>query len=122
MILDHYTVHTADLDRSRWFYVEVLGLEDGYRPPFDGPPGAWLYAGGRPVVHLYAGRKPSESSSNPIDHIAFRVAEIDSVLERLEAHQITYDTATVPDLGATQVFFRDPDGIQVELNYEPAGT
>ena len=119
MILDHYTIHTADLERSRWFYVEVLGLEDGYRPPFDGPPGAWLYGQDRPVVHLYAGREPSGSSSNALDHIAFRVNEINSVLERLERHEIAYDTATVPDLGATQVFFRDPDGIQVELNLEP---
>ena len=121
MILDHYTIHTADLDRSRWFYSEILGLEDGYRPPFDGPPGAWLYGPeGHPVVHLYAGRDAGEPKSTALDHIAFRVAEIDPIIEQLETHQIPYDSAIVPELEAKQVFFRDPDGIQVELNHDPA--
>lgn len=120
MVLDHYTIHTTDLDRSRWFYGEILGLKDGYRPPFEGPPGAWMYAShGHPVVHLYAGREGSEPTSSALDHIAFRVNEIDSVLSRLDANRITYDTATVPDLKSKQIFFLDPDGIQVELNYEP---
>lgn len=120
MVLDHYTIHTADLARSRWFYSEILGLEDGYRPPFEGPPGAWMYAtSGYPVVHLYSGRDAGEPTSSALDHIAFRVDEIDSILSRLDANLITYDTATVPDLESKQVFFRDPDGIQVELNYEP---
>ena len=120
LILDHYTIHTADLKRSRWFYAEILGLEDGYRPPFEGPPGAWLYAShGHPVVHLYAGRDADEPTSNALDHIAFRVNEIDRILSRLDAHQINYDTATVPDLESKQIFFLDPDGIQVELNYDP---
>lgn len=120
MVLDHYTIHTADLDRARWFYVKILGLEEGYRPPFDGSPGAWLYGpDGKPLVHLFAGRDVQTSQSSALDHIAFRVAEIDSIVERLEVNHIAYDTATVPELEAKQVFFHDPDGIKVELNYEP---
>ena len=51
--LDHITVNVAELDASRRFYVDVLGLREGERPPFDSP-GAWLYAGDRPIVHLVA--------------------------------------------------------------------
>ena len=40
--LDHFNVVTSDLEASRRFYVRVLGLREGARPPFDFP-GAWLY-------------------------------------------------------------------------------
>ena len=53
--LDHLTLNTVDLEASRGFYVDILGLRDGDRPPFDSA-GAWLYSGDRPIVHLVAGR------------------------------------------------------------------
>ena len=122
MILDHYTVHTRDLDEAKRFYTEVLGLAEGYRPPFDGPPGAWLYGPDeKPVVHLYAGRAKQTPDDGALDHIAFVVDEIEPIVERLERNGVPYETAIVPEQGARQVFFRDPDGVQIELNYEPTG-
>jgi len=49
--LHHVTVKTDDLDATRDFYSEVLGLEVGFRPDLDFP-GYWLYCGPVPVVHL----------------------------------------------------------------------
>lgn len=119
MILDHYTVHTVDLPRALAFYTDVLGLLEGYRPPFDGPPGAWLYGvEGRPVVHLYVGREDKAGCDTAVDHIAFRVQDVTSTMERLQQHRIEFDEAVVPALGARQVFFRDPDGILIEINFE----
>jgi len=87
MNLDHATIVTADLDAAHRFFVDVVGLVEGARPPF-GIRGYWLYAAGRPVVHLvdatvsaYAGR-----AAPRIDHIAFRIesaAEWQALLERL---------------------------------------
>ena len=121
MILDHYTIHCAELARSRWFYTQVLGMTEGYRPPFEGPEGAWMYGpSNTPLVHLYAGRSDGLKSTGGLDHIAFRVGDIADIVERLERHDIEFDSAEVPELGSRQVFFRDPDGIQVELTYEPS--
>ncbi len=36
-MLDHYTINTADVDTSVSFYVDVLGLRLGERPPFTFP-------------------------------------------------------------------------------------
>ena len=33
--LQHYTIEPEDLERSREFYCDVLGLENGDRPPLD---------------------------------------------------------------------------------------
>jgi catechol 2,3-dioxygenase-like lactoylglutathione lyase family enzyme len=43
--LQHYTIEPADLERTKDFYCDVLGLENGDRPPLDFP-GYWLYSGG----------------------------------------------------------------------------
>ena len=65
--LDHYTIRTSDLNRSVRFYSEILGLENGARPPFR-TPGAWLYCDGRPVVHLaQRGQKAGGETGNGND-------------------------------------------------------
>ena len=53
--LQHYTIEPSDLERTRNFYCDVLGLENGYRPPLDFP-GYWLYSGGVATVHLMGTR------------------------------------------------------------------
>ena len=40
--LDHINIATPRLAESRDFYVEVLGLQEGPRPPFEFD-GYWLY-------------------------------------------------------------------------------
>ena len=49
--LDHFSLRTRKLEETRAFFVEVLGLKEGRRPPFKFP-GAWLYVAGQPVVHV----------------------------------------------------------------------
>ena len=53
--IDHYTLCCApeELPSLRHFYSEVLQLTEGPRPNFSFP-GHWMYAGGRPIVHLAA--------------------------------------------------------------------
>ncbi|MEL6480576.1 MAG: VOC family protein, partial [Pseudomonadota bacterium] len=53
MRLDHVNLRTGHLDKMIRWYSDVLGLSEGWRPPFAFP-GAWLYAGDTPVVHLVA--------------------------------------------------------------------
>ena len=57
--LQHFTIEPSDLERTKAFYVDVLGLEVGERPPLDFP-GYWLYSGGVATVHLMGTRKPRE--------------------------------------------------------------
>ena len=42
--LHHVTVQTEDLDKTRDFYRDILGLQVGFRPDLDFP-GYWLYEG-----------------------------------------------------------------------------
>ena len=49
--LNHFLVLAEDLEATRDFYAEILGLQVGERPPFSFP-GYWLYLGDQAVVHL----------------------------------------------------------------------
>ncbi len=114
--LDHFTIVTADLGAARRFYVEMLGLSEGERPPFAFP-GAWLYCGGAPVVHLVAGGEGDGGPTGAVDHLALRASDLAGTVARLRQFDVDYDLRTVPGLGLRQVFVRDPDGVRIELNF-----
>ncbi len=128
--LQHFTIEPQDLQRSKDFYVDVLGLEVGERPPLDFP-GYWLYSGGIATVHLMGTRKPREGiivrgtdriyvDTGRFDHIAFAAADLASMRNRLQAKGIKFRESVVPRTGDTQFFLHDPDGIGVELNFPKA--
>ena len=115
--LDHYTIGTADLDRAVAFYEKALGLENGPRPDFDFP-GAWLYADGRPIVHLFENPTLRDRRTGPLDHISFNADDMDEALKRLDRLGIGYTRREVPGGRMLQVFLHDHDGIRIELNFK----
>ena len=114
--LDHYTINVASLQASVEFYVSVLGLTAGPRPalPF---PGAWLYRGDKPIVHLVAESGKGEDGSGVIDHVAFRATDRSAYRQRIGAANIRFEERTIPDVSLRQIFLSDPDGILIELNF-----
>lgn len=115
--LDHVTVNCADLDRSRAFYGEALGLVEGKRPSFPFP-GAWFYLDARPVLHLVSGSDSgAHSSTGAFDHVAFEAIDIDRVLARLKGLGVVTVVTDIPNAGVRQVFVHDPDGVKIELNF-----
>ena len=97
--LEHYLVLSDDIQKTRDFYCNVLGLTEGFRPELDFP-GYWLYVGDTPCIHIgdwaaYAvwtkkvgipisSRAPA---TGPVDHIAFNATGFDA------ATRYDYDTA-----------------------------
>ena len=123
LALHHYTIRPADLERTKDFYVDVLGLPVGDRPPLNFP-GYWLYCGDTPTVHLIGPRSGEEgmparepAATGLFDHIAFSCQNVADVRARLARHGIPYEERVVPRDGQTQMFLRDPDGVMVELNF-----
>jgi catechol 2,3-dioxygenase-like lactoylglutathione lyase family enzyme len=113
--IDHVNIRARpeDIARLKQFYCDVLGLRAGYRPPFASN-GYWLYAADQSVLHLVEGAEKSVGADS-VDHISFRCSEVDSVIARLQERGVEYRVTQVPVLGDTQLFFRDPLGLGVEL-------
>ena len=90
--LDHVLVLTGDLEGSRAFYCDLLGLEAYDRPAFPFS-GYWLGSEGRPFLHL-AERSEYDAAlaalgldrpSGPVDHVAVGGRSLDELAARLAA-------------------------------------
>ena len=114
--MNHFTVLTNDLDASKAFYVDLLGLHEGFRPDL-GFPGAWLYAGDQAILHVVAGRGVPAQPRGVIDHMAFSARDLPGVAARLVERGIKYDLKRL-STGAWQLFCLDPSGARVELDFD----
>ncbi|GLU33964.1 VOC family protein [Trinickia caryophylli] len=110
----------ATLDALRDFYVDIVGLSIGERPPFSHY-GYWLYIGDQAVLHLSEAR-PNEQrlphAAGTFDHVAFSSVGHAEFEAHLRARGIAYRSATVPGARQKQIFFKDPTGNGVELNFD----
>ena len=101
------------------FYCEIVGLAVGPRPPFKSN-GYWLYAGNQDVLHLTecpVDESRSIEARTTFDHAAFNCRDRAAYEKRLSETGIRYDVDNVPQTGQFQIFFKDPAGNGVELNF-----
>ncbi len=124
MYIDHINIRApADLlSEVRRFYIDMLGLEEGFRPGF-GNTGHWLYSDGRAIVHLSrddSGETVTEDGapvSSHLDHVSFRLTGARALVDRLGSAGIPHRSHYLADVDITQVFFRDPAGILLEASF-----
>jgi catechol 2,3-dioxygenase-like lactoylglutathione lyase family enzyme/uncharacterized protein YunC (DUF1805 family) len=125
--IDHVTLVVKDLERSRHFYVDVLGMREVPRPAFTFA-GLWFQAG-MTQIHLileFSGSGPAGNllpaaqRSSRTQHVAFEVEDATAVVRHLEAMQvpILHPPKPRPD-GYIQIFVTDPDGHVIELCSPP---
>jgi catechol 2,3-dioxygenase-like lactoylglutathione lyase family enzyme len=120
--LDHVNIRTAKPEATRDFFVDVVGLREGERPPFNFG-GYWLYAGDQAVIHLVDARDRGglatgyDNREAAVDHVAFRMRGYPRLRELLEARGIPFQTRIIPRNGDVQIFVEDPNGVGVELTF-----
>ncbi|MDE0937052.1 MAG: VOC family protein [Mariniblastus sp.] len=121
--LDHLTLIVADLEATRKFYVDFIGMTESQRPNFDFP-GAWFQIG-KIQIHVTCsgelaglagwGDRQVKSISRG-HHFAFTVDDFDEAMETIDRLGIKVGDGPKcrPD-GAKQVYIYDPDGHLVEI-------
>jgi catechol-2,3-dioxygenase len=105
------------LDKLRDFYVEVVGLRPGFRPPFQRF-GYWLYAGDSDVLHLTEADSSERQAIDvltTLDHVALKCTGRAAYEAVLLQHSVQFKVASVPQTQQIQLFFDDPAGNGVEL-------
>lgn len=119
---DHFTIVTDDLAATRAFYVDLLGFAPGPRPDFP-VDGDWYYLGDRPVLHVIVVQTMPEPRRGVLDHMAYSAKGLNETLDRLNAAAIAYNIIRAPRPFSTwQVFFFDPNGVEVEFDFDPSET
>lgn len=115
--LDHVNVKTANLDQMIKWYEDVLGMKSGARPPFSFP-GAWMYAGDCPVVHLVGVDNQPAGQDPTLEHFALSATGYASFLQTLDGRNIDYRVAKVPGIDITQVNVLDVDGNHIHIDFQ----
>jgi len=108
--LDHCTILITDVQKSRKFYGETLGLKE-VAPPKEFDFAALWYELGRQFLHLLLKPQPDSVSSR---HFCLHVSDAAAA----KAHCLERGLAieeTVKISAARRFFVRDPDGNRVEL-------
>lgn len=124
--INHVATLTADLDRYVEFYVGALGagLVSTNDASGEHPRNAVLDIGGSTVLHAFevreaaiVGNRAQIGGRGPIDHFAVGAASLED-FEQLRQRLVAAGASTgeVQDFGlGLSLFFRDPDGAELEL-------
>jgi len=130
--IEHILVAADDIDATRDWYARVLGMTSGPHPDF-GFPVHWMYLGKVDIVHIgpsakmagenqkkYLGRTSQGGTvgTGAIEHIAFRATGLRQMLEHLRAEKVPLSQSRANGQALFQLFFFDPNGIKIELNYD----
>jgi hypothetical protein len=80
-----------------------------------------LYSAGHAVLHLNdisQTDRHQRQDSGVIDHIAFASRGFEAVKQRLTSKGVLYRVNQVPNSTRWQIFVRDPNTVEIELNFE----
>jgi glyoxylase I family protein len=126
--LHHVSLPVSDLERSKEFYGDVLGLIEVERPPFDFP-GAWFGLGGD-RLHLIVDENSTFRGEKGVDsrdiHCAVRVRSFRDALEFLRSKGYDEKATGLMEMkvsphataGFPQIYILDPDRNVIEINAE----
>jgi catechol 2,3-dioxygenase-like lactoylglutathione lyase family enzyme len=119
--IDHASIIITDLERSRRFYNDVLGLREVPPPYTFDFVVLWFEVADHQYIHLL--HKPQPDTISP-RHFALHVTDAVAAREHCQAHGLVVEeTVRIPN--ADRFFVRDPDGNRIELiqwslPYDPA--
>lgn len=115
--LDHVALAVLDLERSRRFYEQVLGLErrfEEWHVPI------FIAAGGSALALFPADAHPSSGDQDAVPairvlHLAFRVAREEFEAARAQLPEQGIEVRFADHGSCHSLYFDDPDGHQLEL-------
>lgn len=120
--IHHIAVICTNYERSKDFYVRILGLKpisEVYREERDSFK-LDLEVNGQYQIELFSFPNPPARPGYPeaagLRHIAFEVDDMEEAAAYFEGHQISVEAIRVdPFTNKKFTFFKDPDGLPIEL-------
>ena len=119
--VNHIAFSVAQLERSRIFYQELIGL-DTIPEPFHDHRHVWLSISEHAHLHLIQ-NPPPITVPDKNTHLCFSVPDVKAFVSILESKKIAYEdwpgkpsSITTRTDGIHQIYLRDPDGYWIEIN------
>ena len=108
--LDHCSVIITNVERSRQFYRDLLGLREIASPKTFDFVALWFDLG---KMHIHLLLKDTPDAISP-RHFALRVKDVAAARKYFQTNGVaTEETTPIP--GADRFFIRDPDGNRIEV-------
>jgi glyoxylase I family protein len=125
----HVAVICSDYEKSKRFYVDILGFEV-IRETYRAARNSYkldLRVGEKDAIELFSFPDPPVRSSRPeacgLRHLAFEVEDIDATVAYLQAQGIQPEPIRLDELtGKRFTFFSDPDQLPLEIYERSPGT
>ncbi|MBP3952727.1 VOC family protein [Bacillus suaedae] len=118
--LHHVSLVSSNIEKSKTFYRDILGLKELERPNF-GFDGAW-FAIGDEQLHLIVDKemnsRPDRELNSREAHFAIRVADYHETIKWLKDNNVRIIEKPDSQSGFAQIFCSDPDGNLIELHVE----
>lgn len=123
--LFHIAIKSPDIEATRQFYCDVLGMTLAERPPL-GFPGYWIQSplpGGVAMFHIYGGDEALEedgsmaSGCGVIDHVSLSCQGFYEIKKKLDECGLDYRQNIVQSIRLWQLFVYDPSGVLLELSF-----
>jgi catechol 2,3-dioxygenase-like lactoylglutathione lyase family enzyme len=114
--INHVSISAADLEESTRFYEEVFAMERIPTPTFERPV-QWLRVGDL-QLHLFEDGNPAPSRH----HLGLTIDDFDAAYRAVKerfSDTWGWDLVELPS-GQLQLYFRDPAGNLIELNWPDA--
>jgi len=120
--IHHAAIICSDYERSKAFYTEVLGLS-AVGEAFRATRNSWKLDLALPdgsQIELFSFPAPPPRPSSPeaqgLRHLAFAVADVAAAKTMLEAKGVAVEDLRIDEYtGRAFTFFKDPDGLPLEL-------
>ncbi|MDG2167025.1 MAG: VOC family protein [Opitutales bacterium] len=115
--IDHLAISCQDPDRSKDWYIQVLGFEHIYPDEWNGVP-IFLKLGSTALA-LFPESHSSRLQPNPakgISHFALRAnsqSDFQTAQKELQTHNINFEYEDYEV--AHSIYFNDPDGHRLEI-------
>lgn len=120
--IHHVAIICSDYDRSKHFYVNLLGfpiIRETYREARQSYK-LDLQVGDTTQIELFSFPHPPDRVNHPeacgLRHLALSVADLEATVADLNAKGITTEPMRLDEhTGKRFTFFKDPDGLPLEL-------
>ncbi|MEH1796619.1 SMU1112c/YaeR family gloxylase I-like metalloprotein [Nostoc sp.] len=120
--IHHVAIICSDYDRSKKFYVEVLGLSI-IQETFRAERHSYkldLQVGENAQIELFSFPNPPERPSKPescgLRHLAFQVDDVEETVFYLNSQGVETENIRIDEItGKKFTFFKDPDNLPLEI-------
>lgn len=108
--LDFVGVPSQDAERTRAFYVDMLGLRPDDNAPYD------VWAGNTCLGVWEPAKMGMEFAPQKNGHLALHVDDVEAARKELEAKGVTFSGDTLDTGVCHMALFTDPDGNDLMLH------